>query len=390
MSTSDDDAARPRVLHVMDSLVEHGMELALLRLIQRTHHEFAHFICCVRELGARPHRFAAAGAEVTFIGKSVGQDWRVPWHIGRLCRTLRPDIVHTRNWGTIEGTLTARLARVPVVIHGEHGRETPGGSASDRRRDRMRRLAFRFVDRIVVVSSHLERWARDEIGIRPQRTVLIRNGVDTSRFQPPADRERLRRTRGYGPEDIVIGAVGRLCPVKDHATLIAAFERVLRREPAARLLLVGEGPERRRLEEEIGRRGLQAAARLAGHQRDVAEWLGAMDVFVQPSLMEGTSNAVLEAMAVGLPVVATRVGGNPEAVVDGLTGRLAPLRDAAALATAIEGYAHGPAARRQHGAAGRARVARHYALDDMIAAYTFMYRETLARRSARLVGAPCR
>lgn len=379
-------APRPRVLHVMDSLAAGGMEQVLLGLVERTRDRFDHSICCIRDLGVcpdRPDRFAAAGAVVTFLGKAAGQDWSVPWRIARVCRALRPHIVHTRNWGTIEGTLTARLARVPVVIHGEHGRDVADGSAPNRRRDRVRRLLFPFVDRIVVVSKHLERWLLDEIGVQAHKAALIPNGVDTNRFRPAVDRHRLRRERGYEPGEVLIGAVGRLHSVKDYPTLISAFDTMLRRQPAARLVIVGEGPERTSLDEEIRRRRLQHAARLAGHRDDVREWLAAMDLFVQSSVMEGTSNALLEAMAVGLPAVATSVGGNPEVVVDGVTGRLVPTHDTTALAAAMELYVLSREARSRHGAAARERVARRYSMDDMIAGYTAVYRDTLACRGSR-------
>ncbi len=371
---------RPRVLHVMDSLAVGGMERALLGLVERTRDRFDHSICCIRDLGARKDRFEAAGAAITFVGKTEGQDWGVPWRIARVCRALRPHIVHTRNWGAIEGALAARLTRVPAVIHGEHGRDAAEGSAHERRRDRVRRLLFPFVDRIVVVSKHLERWLLEEIGVQTHKAALIPNGVDTDRFRPGADRDRLRHERGYEPAEVLIGAVGRLHAVKDYPTLIAAFETLLRRRPEARLVIVGDGPERASLGDEIRRRRLQHAARLAGHREDVRDWLAAMDVFVQPSLTEGTSNALLEAMAVGLPVVATQVGGNPEVVVDGVTGRLVPVHDTAALAAAMEFYGLNEDTRGRHGAAGRDRVARQFSMDDMIARYTAVYHDTLARR----------
>jgi hypothetical protein len=176
VTESDRAAPRPRVLHVMDNLGTGGMELALLRLVERTRDRFDHSICCIRDLGACAPRFDAAGAALTFIGKLEGHDWRVPWHVARVCRRLRPHIVHTRNWGAIEGIFAARLARVPQVIHGEHGRDGAEGSASDRRRDRVRRLLFPLADRIVVVSHHLERWLLEDIAVPTRKAARILTG----------------------------------------------------------------------------------------------------------------------------------------------------------------------------------------------------------------------
>jgi len=375
-------AARPRVLHVLDSLGVGGLELMLLGLIERTQDQFEHSICSIRGAGACADRFVAAGAPVSVIGKAHGQDWRVPWRIAQVCRRLRPHIVHTRNWGTIEGVFAARVCHVPVIIHGEHGRDATTGSRSDHRRNRIRRLLFPFIDRIVVVSKDLERWLLDELHVQPRKAALIPNGVDTQKFRPRHEHERqqLRCARGYDSPEVLIGAVGRLQAIKDHGNLIAAFETLVRRHAAVRLVIIGDGPERDALSAEIRRRDLQHVVRLTGYQDDMAEWLAAMDFFVQPSLMEGTSNALLEAMAVGLPTVATTVGGNPEVVVDGVTGRLVPTHDASALAAGMEFYSLNARARTQHGAAGRERVERHYSINDMVASYTTIYHDALARR----------
>lgn len=377
--TTQGHPARPRVLHVMDTLAVGGVELTLLRLIERTRDRFEHSVCCIRDLGIYADRFESAGARLVLVGKVPRHDWGVPWRIAKVCRAVRPHIVHTRNWGTIEGAVAARLTRVPVVIHGEHGGDAYN-AARPPRRDRFRRLLFPFLDCVVAVSGQLERWLLDDLGVPPHKAVLVPNGVDTDSFRPCTDRERLRCERGYVPTHLLIGAVGRLDAVKDYPTLIAAFEMALRRQPAARLVIVGDGPERDSLVREISRRNLQDAVRLAGHQDDVREWLAAMDLFVQASLMEGTSNALLEAMAVGVPVIATRVGGNPEVVVDGVSGRLVPPGDPPALAAAMEASICDGAGRSQHGAAGRERVARAYSMTSMIDAYTKLYDDALTAR----------
>jgi len=375
---------RPRVLHVIQSLAVGGMEQRLLGLIEHSTDRFEHRICCIRDPRTDAPRFEAAGAQTMFVGKSAGRDRGVLWRIARVCRSLRPQIVHTRNWGSIEGVLAARLARVPVVIHGEHGRDHATYSTQDRRRDQLRRLLFPLIDRIVVVSKPLERWLLDEMGVVAHKAAFIPNGVDTERFRPNAERDRLRQERGYGPHEMLIGAVGRIQSVKNYPALIAAFEQVLRSHPEVRLVIVGDGPERAALDDDIRRRRLSRTARLAGHQEDVHDWLAAMDLFVHPSLMEGTSNAILEAMSVGVPVVATSVGGNPEVVQNGITGRLVNAADVAALVEAILLYVHTPALRHDHGRAGRASVMKRYPLARMVRAYQALYDEALDHRRSRI------
>ena len=238
----------------------------------------------------------------------------------------------------MDAVIGARLARVPVVIHSEHGRDLSDLDGMRRARLVARRLLAPFIDTHVAVSADLRRWLIEHVHVRPDKVRVVPNGVDDTRFKPLAERESLRRQHGYGPTDLVFGAVGRLTPVKDHRSLLEAFHLMAVDHPHGRLLVVGDGPERPALEAQVRQRGLADRVRFVGHCDDVAPWLGMMDVFVHPSLMEGMSNAVLEAMAVALPVVATAVGGTPEVVEHEVTGRLVPPAAPAALSAAMTSY----------------------------------------------------
>jgi glycosyltransferase involved in cell wall biosynthesis len=209
---------------------------------------------------------------------------------------------------------------------------------------------------------------------------IVRNGVDATRFKPLLDRDGVREQHGYGPTDLVFGAVSRLTPVKDHPALLEAFDTVSKRHPQSRLLVVGDGLERPLIEEQVRQRGLADRVRLVGHRDDVPPWLGIMDVLVHPSLMEGMSNAVLEAMAAALPVVATAVGGTPEIVQHGVTGLLVPPATPQALAGAMMSYVENDRARLAHGAAGRERAEKDFPLTNTVAGYVGVYRDALARR----------
>ncbi len=369
-----------RILHVVDSLGVGGTELTLAALIGHTRAGFAHSVCCVRAAGPTAIRLSAMGVPIAVLGKTRGKNWSLPVRFARLCRQVAPDIVHTRNWGSVDAIIGARLARVPVVIHSEHGRDASDPNGTNRRRNRARRVLSLFVDRMVTVSEQLQYWLIEDVGIAAAKVSVIRNGVDLDRFRPVQDREALRQRYGVRSADFVVGTVGRLDAVKNQASLLEVVNRLAPTHPNIRLLIAGDGPEKEALQHEAVRRGLNGTARLLGHRDDVPEVLNLLDLFVLPSLGEGMCNTVLEAMAVGLPVVATRVGGNPELVDDGTTGQLVPARDAAALARAIARYAADEQLRRDHGAAGRRRVVEQFTLDRMIERYVALYEGEMGKK----------
>ena len=381
---------RPRVLQIIDTLGVGGTELGLARLVGRTKEQFEHAVLCIREGGGTAAQLEAQHVPVLELHKPPGTQWQLPLRIAGICRHLRPHIVHTRNWGTMDAVIGACLARVPVLVHGEHGFGIGDVTGAHLHRRWVRRILSAGIDRFVAVSEHLRNLLVDELGIRPSKVTLIRSGIDVERFQTRADCTELRAQLGYAQDDFVIGSVGRLDPVKNFPALIDAMAAVVTRLPRARLMVAGAGPDEQRLRQQVQSAGLNGQIRLLGYRKNIPELLNIMDVFVLPSLAEGTCNAILEAMAVGLPVVATRVAGNPELVLDGATGLLVSPQDFRALADRIQFYANNPDIRRQHGLAGREHVLRYYTVEHMVDAYADLYRGELARRrrAGRQVPAP--
>ena len=222
-------------------------------------------------------------------------------------------------------------AGIRARIHGEHGRDVFDLHGKNRKYNLLRKLARPVVGHYIAVSRDLEQWLIDTVGVPPQRVSQIYNGVDSTRFHP---REGARNIGPAGFADetaFVIGSVGRMAEVKDYPNLVRAFIRLLEIEPAARqrarLVIIGEGMSRETCLNLLREANAAQLAWLPGERTDVAELMRNMDLFVLPSLGEGISNTILEAMSCGLPIVATRVGGNPELVEEAHTGALVPVSD---------------------------------------------------------------
>jgi len=365
--------ARPmtHVVHVLDSLAVGGTETGVVNLVNATRESVRHTVVTMTSVGPLAERLPAE-VPVFCVSKRPGVDLKAIVRLAGLLRRLRPEAVHSRNWGALDAVISARLAGVPVVIHGEHGREASDPHGLNRRRMRIRKTLAPLVSRFVTVSFDLERWLVDIVGIPIRKVGTIHNGVDVDRFAA-GDRHAARRALGVSDDALVIGTVGRLDPVKDQAALLAAVAQLGDVEGRPTLVIVGEGPCRQGLEADIARRGLGDRVIMAGERGDVAGLLAAFDIFALPSLGEGISNTILEAMAAGLPVVATDVGGNPELVDHDVTGLLVPPASPSALTAALRRYCSDAGLATLHGKAGRDRVTRELSLDHMVRAYTRLY-----------------
>ena len=375
---------RPHLLcHVIHRLDHGGLEHGLVKLVNGLPgDEFRHVIVTLAGAGALRDALPP-GVQVIDCPKRPGQDPGLQWQLWRVLRELRPDIVHTRNLATLELQLAARLAGVPVRLHGEHGHDMHD---PDHRRARFRWLRQALAPGITgwtAVSQALARYLVEDVGVSAARVTRLCNGVDCARFQPRPARPRraLPDLPARLADAFLIGSVARLQPVKDPLNLVRAFVALLGERPAWRgrlgLVLVGEGPLLGPAVALLSAAGLADRAWLPGARSDIPALLQALDVFVLPSLAEGIPNTVLEAMASGLPVVATRVGGTPELVEDGATGRLVPRAEPLALAAALAAYAEAPELARHHGAAGRARAVGHFSLARMVDGYAALYRGVL-------------
>jgi sugar transferase (PEP-CTERM/EpsH1 system associated) len=369
---------RIRIMHVVSSLTKGGLENGLANLVERMDRgRFEHVVCAVRGLGANAERLAQSATRVLDLGEASGTLVQTPALV-RAIRQYRPDIVHSRNWGASEAVLAGRL-RGCSVIHSEHGFTTEE-RAEPRRRSYFRRLIFELAHRVLTVSRQLRDVHAKRTGFSAQRIGVIHNGVDRTRFFPDGDaRRRVRADLAIPDAALCIGSVANLLPVKDHVTLLRAVDAAADRLGPWRLVLVGDGPERPALEAFVhAHAGWQDRVLFQGSSDRVPDLLRAMDVFVLPSISEGMCNALLEAMATGLAVVATNVGGNPE-IIDAQSGLLFRCGDVRELATLFLRLQGDPELRAQLGARAIAHIREEFSLESMVGAYERLYAGVGAR-----------
>jgi sugar transferase (PEP-CTERM/EpsH1 system associated) len=375
----------PLIVHVVYRFGVGGLENGVVNLINRLPEDrWRHAIVSLTDVSEEfARRIQRTDVETIALGRGPGHMVRDYPRIYRLFRKLAPAIVHTRNLAALEAVVPAWAARVPVRIHGEHGWDMQDPAGKRQRYRIVRRLYQPFVTRYVALSQHLETYLERAVGISSGKIEQIYNGVDTERFG------RARGARGPSPgcpfdagRHWLVGTVGRMERVKDPINLVHAFIRAIELQPAAtermRLVMVGDGALRSDIARIVEEAGVTDRVWLAGERADVADVMRGLDCFALPSLAEGVSNTVLEAMATGLPIVATRVGGNAELIEPGLTGTLVPAADSESLAQGVLAYFNDAVVARRHAAAARHAAERRYSLARMVNDYGAMYERALS------------
>ena len=334
-------------------------------------------IVCLFRDGWLRHRCEQFGLQTHVVPIRGMFDFRWLREFTRLLRERQVALIHAHEFGAnTYGTLAGRLARVPVVAT-VHGR----GYYSDRGD---RRMAYRMVSRaaaMVAVSQEVKRFVVDRTGVSARRVRVVYNGIRAAESLPRAVQASLRAELGIRDEERIVAVVGSLYGVKGHQYLLEAAPRILAACPSTVFLFAGRGEREAALKEQALNLGIDARVRFLGFRQDVPALLGMCDVFVQPSLSEGLSIAVLEAMAAARPVVTTRVGGNPELVVDGETGSLVEPADAGGLASAVIRILSDPAEARRLGNNGLSRVSNQFTAAAMVREYEAIYDAALGRRA---------
>ena len=369
-----------KIIHIIYSLNPGGLENGIINLVNNMDDfKFENTICCLTQGGDFEKRLNK-NIKVSKMFKKPGNDYQLYIKLIKYLKEIKPTIVHTRNWAGMDGIIAAKMARVPIIIHGEHGFEITDLISQNKKRKFIRKLVLStIVDKIVTVSKNLKKRLINEIKIKPEKIIHIPNGVDTNKFNIYR-KEFTRKKFGFKKEDFIIGIVARLDPIKNHKTLISAFKEIVKNYPQTKLIIVGDGPLREELEEKSYQLGINNKVIFMGERNDVPEILKTFDIFVLPSLNEGMSNTILEAMATGIPVIASNVGGNPELVIDGETGFLFPTNDVESLVQKIKTYILYPELKQKHGYNARKRVEEEFSLDQMVRRYEELYLELVERK----------
>ena len=373
----------PLVVHIIHELGTGGLENGLVNIINRSPPgRYRHAIVCLTRAAGFANRITVPDVQVIELHKRPGHDLGLYWRLLRALRVLRPTIVHTRNLATLEMQFVAALLPGVKHVHGEHGRDVFDLHGTNRKYNLLRKAARRVVQRYIAVSKDLEQWLVGTVGVPAGRVRQIYNGVDQQKFHPRRGARPDMAPPGFLPaEALVVGTVGRLAEVKNQLSLLRAVRKVLHEQPALsprlRVIMVGDGPMAAQIRQAVEELGLGSHVWLAGDRHDIPQLLQSMDLFVLPSLGEGISNTVLEAMASGLPVIATDVGGNPELVQDGWNGRLVPVSDDAALAGAITELATSAAVRDAMGGKALERARASFDWRRTVAEYLSVYDELI-------------
>lgn len=370
-------SARPGLAYVVNSLNPGGTEKLVVEMSLAFATEFDLRVFCLDEPGLWAGRLRERGIPVYGLWRQPGLDVAMPVKLARHFRRHRTRIVHAHQctpW--FYAALARLLYPAPRLLLEEHGRFFP--EVENRKRAWFNRWIIKpLTHRVVAVSEDVRERLRRYEGLPHQAIAVVYNGVAPEPLLDAATRIALRREWGFAPEDFVIGTVGRFDPIKNLPLLVNSLARAAAEAPNIRGLLVGDGPEFPATRDLIERLHLADSVRLTGFREDARALVQCMDLFVLSSFSEGTSMALLEAMAAGVPVAVTSVGGNPEIVLDGGTGWVVPSDSAEAMTGAILDAATDTAKRSAMGAAGRERFEQRFAFDRMIGRYRQCYRELI-------------
>ena len=375
---------QPTVCHVLLTLVTGGAEMVAARLARSLRGEYRFLFVCLDRIGELGEQLRNEGFPVHVIGRRPGVDWRSALQLGSFLRRERVDVIHAHQYGPFFYSVTARLLhRNASLLFTEHGRFHP--DYRSRKRVVYNRLLLERRDKLVGVGESVRQSLIDVEGMPADRVGVIYNGIDLDEFVPSAGRNDVRQSLGISDDEFVIIQVARLDPIKDHATALAALDRLRLRHPRVRLVLVGDGPQASAIREIVDQRRLQNHVIQLGLRNDIANLLSAADAGLLTSHSEGIPLALIEAMAVGMPIVATAVGGVPEIVQRDVTGFLTQIGDSQALADALSRLCENPALCKRMSVLGRERAKSVFSQTRMDEDYRGAYAELLhnARRRSQ-------
>ena len=367
-----------------------GLENGVVNLINHMPADaYRHAVVALTEVTDFRKRIQRDDVQFIALSKGPGQGFWLYPRLYRLFKQLKPAVVHSRNLGALEVQLPAWLAGVKARVHGEHGWDVGDLGGSNVNYQRVRRFYRPFVSRYIALSREAATYLQKAVHVPAERITQAYNGVDTARFCQ-SNSEIIPGCPFDPARHWIVGTVGRMAEVKDQTLLAQAFILACQRAPELRerlrLVMVGDGPLRAKAQSLLDQAGLSDLAWLPGERSDIPAVMRGLHLFALPSLAEGISNTILEAMASGLPVLATEVGGNADLVQAGVTGLLVPAAQAEPMAEAIMVLATDPERARAMGRAGRERVEQQFSMAAMVRTYQTVYDNLLAGPMAATVG----
>lgn len=371
-------ADKIKVMHVLYYLSIGGLEQVVLNLIKNLNtHRYKPYVACLRETGGLKDELVQNGVAVIEFNRGDGLDWGLPFTFARILKQEKIHILHTHDLGPyLYGAVAAKFARVPVLVHTEHSYLTQNTKLL---KIAERILSF-FTDTIISDSQDVTRFLVEEQRIRPDKIETIYNGIDVSLFHERKNGSSLKLMLGLPLESKVVGTVGRMVAVKDQRTLISAMQPIIASDKNVHMVIVGDGPLRDELTEYAQRLGIRANIHFLGNRRDVHKILQIFDVFVLPSLSEGLSLSLIEAMACTKPVITTRVGGNLEIIDNASVGVLIEPGDVSSLSSEILKLLRNQKLAAELAVNARKRVESRFSLKKMAARYEVIYERHLTRK----------
>lgn len=363
------------IMHILHSFEAGGLEEVVINLINNLNlNLFNVCVCSLTKGGAFKNRISTK-IKIFELNKKEGNDYLIPFRLMKLFKQEKIQIVHTHNWGTLcEGAVGAKLAHIPIIIHQEHGTLISVIKNKKRRRLTIKFLFNYIENQVIAVSNALKQAIIEFLNIDKSKIITIHNGIQIDKFDIIIDKTSKRKELGLTDDDIVVGTIGRLVPVKNQKVLIQAIKYLLNRLPKIKLILIGKGPLEEELKTFTQNLNLTNKVLFLGQRNDIPELLKIMDVFTLPSLHEGISITLLEAMASGLPVVATDVGGNPEVVINGKTGILIPPNDHIKLAEAINDIIQDKNKATLYACTAKMQIKNKFSLEKMVNKYENLYK----------------
>ncbi|MFA5143020.1 MAG: glycosyltransferase [Candidatus Omnitrophota bacterium] len=360
------------IMQIVPSLECGGMEKLAIDLAERLKIAgYLSSICCLDRAGDLTNQAEAKGIDVVVMSRKPGIDMSLPITLSKILKNKKVDIAHTHNLeAMIYGTLAARFAGIPVVINTRHGREDK----------RANWLFWSMNNAVIAISEDAKRRFLTFNRIKYDKLRVIYNGIDAASSEKLDTRSIKEKIFKVDARYKIIGTVSRLSEEKYQVALLDAFQKVSQAVKNVILVFVGDGPLKQALHNYSEKLGIADKIIFLGFRADAREIVEAFDIFALPSLTEGISLSLLEAMAARKPVVATNVGGNPEVVVDGDTGILVPPKDPQKMAEAIIKLIQNSDLAKKMGQAGRKRMEEKFSLNRMVNEYELIYEECLAKK----------